>query len=298
MKISTLIYTLKQGIKGIFRNKWFSLASIATITTCLFLFGILYAVVMNFQHIVKTAQGNMSVTVFFYEDTSDARIAEIGDLIRIREEVSDVKYTSGEEAWAYVQETYFNGEAEGFPTNPLEHHDNYEIFLSDVAKQDSLVTYLNSIEDIRLINYQESTAEALSGVNMIIAYVALGLIVILLAVSVFLISNMVTIGISVRQEEIGIMKYVGATDFFVRAPFVIEGMLIGAIGSVIPLVIIYFAYTKVITYVLSEFGFLSNILNFLSVKEIFSVLVPVSLILGVGIGFFGSFHTVRKHLRV
>lgn len=298
MKISTLIYTLKQGIKGIFRNKWFSLASVATITTCLFLFGILYAVVMNFQHIVKTAQGNMSVTVFFYEETTDARIAEIGDLIRIRDEVADVKYTSGEEAWAYVQETYFNGEAEGFPTNPLEHHDNYEIFLSDVAKQDSLVTYLDSIEDIRLINYQESTAEALSGVNMIIAYVALGLVLILLAVSVFLISNMVTIGISVRQEEIGIMKYIGATDFFVRAPFVIEGMIIGAIGSLIPLVILYFAYTKVITYVLSEFGFLSNILNFLSVKEIFAVLVPVSLILGIGIGFFGSFHTVRKHLRV
>ena len=298
MKISTLIYTLKQGIKGIFRNKWFSLASIATITTCLFLFGILYAVVMNFQHIVKTAQGNMSVTVFFYEETTDARIAEIGDLIRIRDEVADVKYTSGEEAWAYVQETYFNGEAEGFPTNPLEHHDNYEIFLKDVAKQSTLVTYLESIEDIRLINYQESTAEALSGVNMIIAYVALGLVVILLAVSVFLISNMVTIGISVRQEEIGIMKYIGATDFFVRAPFVIEGMIIGAIGSVIPLAIIYFAYTKVITYVLEEFGFLSHILNFLSVKEIFTVLVPVSLVIGIGIGFFGSFHTVRKHLRV
>lgn len=298
MRISTLIYTLKQGVKGIFRNKWFSLASIATITTCLFLFGILYAVVMNFQHIVKTAQGNMSVTVFFYEDTTDARIAEIGDLIRIRDEVSDVKYTSGEEAWAYVQETYFNGEAEGFPTNPLENHDNYEIFLSDVSKQDSLVTYLESISDIRLINYQESTAEALSGVNMIIAYVALGLIVILLAVSVFLISNMVTIGISVRQEEIGIMKYVGATDFFVRAPFVIEGMLIGAIGSIIPLVILYYAYNKVITFVLDEFGFLANILNFLSVQEIFNVLVPVSLVLGIGIGFFGSFHTVRKHLHV
>lgn len=298
MKISTLIYTLKQGIKGIFRNKWFSLASVATITTCLFLFGILYAVVMNFQHIVKTAQGNMSVTVFFYEETSDARIAEIGDLIRIRDEVSDVKYTSGEEAWAYVQETYFNGEAEGFPTNPLEHHDNYEIFLSDVAKQDSLVTYLKSIEDIRLINYRESTAEALSGVNMIIAYVALGLVLILLAVSVFLISNMVTIGISVRQEEISIMKYIGATDFFVRAPFVIEGMIIGAIGSLIPLAILYFAYTKVITYVLTEFGFLSNILNFLSVEEIFSALMPISLILGIGIGFLGSFHTVRKHLRV
>ena len=298
MKISTLFYTLRQGFKGIFRNKWFSLASIATITTCLFLFGVLYSVVMNFQHIVKTAQGNMSVTVFFYEDTTDARIAEIGDLIRIRDEVSEVKYTSGEEAWQFVQDTYFHGQAEGFPTNPLEHHQNYEIFLSDVSKQDSLVTWLRSIDDIRLINYSDTTADALSGVNMIIAYVALGLVAILLAVSVFLISNTVTIGISVRQEEITIMKYIGATDFFVRAPFVIEGMLIGAIGSAIPLLIIYFAYNEVVGYALTEFAFLSNILQFLSVKEIFSVLVPVSLGLGVGIGFLGSFNTVRKHLRV
>lgn len=298
MKISTLFYTLRQGFRGIFRNKWFSLASIATITTCLFLFGVLYAVVMNFQHIVKTAQSNMSVTVFFYEDTTDARIAEIGDLIRIREEVSDVKFTSGDEAWQEVQETLFHGQAEGFPTNPLENHENYEIFLSDVAKQDSLVTWLSSIEDIRKINYSESTADALSGVNMITAYVALGLVAILLAVSVFLISNTVTIGISVRQEEINIMKYIGATDFFVRAPFVIEGMLIGTIGSTIPLVIIYYAYNKVVNYALTEFALLSNILQFLSVKEIFSVLLPVSLILGIGIGFLGSFNTVRKHLRV
>lgn len=298
MKISTLFYTLRQGFRGIFRNKWFSLASIATITTCLFLFGVLYSVVMNFQHIVKTAQGNMSVTIFFYEDTTDARIAEIGDLLLTREEVSDVKYTSGEEAWQYVQETYFHGQAEGFPTNPLENHENYEIFLSDVAKQDSLVTWLRSIEDIRLINYSDSTADALSGVNMIIAYVALGLVAILLAVSVFLISNTVTIGISVRQEEINIMKYIGATDFFVRAPFVIEGMIIGAIGSAIPLGILYFAYNEVVGFVLREFAFLSNLLQFLSVKEIFSVLLPVSLLLGIGIGFLGSFNTVRKHLRV
>ena len=298
MKISTLIYTLKQGIKGIFRNKWFSLASIATITTCLFLFGILYAVVMNFQHIVKTAQGNMSVTVFFYEETTDARIAEIGDLIRIRDEVADVKYTSGEEAWAYVQETYFNGEAEGFPTNPLEHHDNYEIFLKDVAKQSTLVTYLESIEDIRLINYQESTAEALSGVNMIIAYVALGLVVILLAVSVFLISNTVTIGISVRKEEINIMKYIGATDFFVRAPFVFEGIIIGAVGAGIPLLIIYAIYNNVLDLLTTKFPALTGFLNFVPIGTVFQTLVPLSFAIGIGIGFFGSFTTVRKHLRV
>lgn len=297
MKISTLFYTLRQGIKSIFRNKWFSLASIATISACLFLFGLFYAIIMNFEHIVKTAEEGVCVTVFFYEDTTDARIAEIGDLIKLRPEVSEVEYTSGEEAWAYWVDKHLNGSTEGFPTNPLEHYGNYKIYLNDVSLQDSLVTYLNSIPEVRKVR-ESSVASALSGVNLIIAYVSLAIIVILLAVSIFLISNTVTMGISVRQEEISIMKYIGATDFFVRAPFVIEGMLIGAIGAAIPLGLIYFLYNQTIEHAAGMFPMLSELLNFLSAEEIFSVLTPVSLGIGIGIGFLGSFTTVKKHLRV
>ena len=148
------------------------------------------------------------------------------------------------------------------------------------------------------MNYSELTANTLSGVNLLIAYVSLGIIVILLAVSVFLISNTVAIGISVRKEEINIMKYIGATDFFVRAPFVLEGMLIGLLGAAIPLGLIYSLYNYVLTYVLQRFVSLSSFLNFLDVEEIFKFLTPVSLLVGVGIGFLGSISTVRKHLHV
>ena len=106
------------------------------------------------------------------------------------------------------------------------------------------------------------------------------------------------IGISVRKEEISIMKYIGATDFFVRSPFVIEGMLIGAVGALIPVGIIYVLYNKVIEYIMLEFSALTQLLSFLSVEEIFGVLLPVSILMGVGIGFLGSVITVRKHLRV
>lgn len=126
----------------------------------------------------------------------------------------------------------------------------------------------------------------------------IGLIAILLGVSVFLISNTVTIGINVRREEITIMKYIGATDFFVRSPFVVEGILIGLVGAGIPLAIIYFVYNKAVAYVLDRFSILTNLLTFLPVKEIFHILLPLSLGIGVGIGFLGSFITVRKHLRV
>ena len=311
MKISTLLYTIKQGFANIFRNKWYSLASIATISACLFLFGLFYSIVANFQNILKTAEEGVSVTVFFHSEwdgceshidgqiPSEQRIEEIGQDIAKRAEVSDVQFKSADEAWATFGPDYFGEDyAEGFPENPLAGEDSYEIFLSDVSMQDALVTWLQSIQEVRKVNYSEMTANTLSGLNLLIAYVSMGIIVILLAVSIFLISNTVAIGISVRSEEINIMKYIGATDFFVRAPFVLEGMLIGLIGAAVPLGLIYSLYNYALNYMVNRFMVLSGFLNFLSVDEVFHFLVPVSLGVGVGIGFLGSISTVRKHLHV
>ena len=126
----------------------------------------------------------------------------------------------------------------------------------------------------------------------------MGIIIILLAVSIFLISNTVSIGISVRKEEINIMKYIGATDFFVRAPFVLEGMIIGVLGAGLPMILIYSLYNYALNYIVERFSVLSGFLSFLSVDQIFKFLTPVSLLVGVGIGFLGSISTVRKHLHV
>lgn len=314
MKISTLLYTIRQGFANIFRNKLFSLASIATISACLFLFGLFYAIVANFQHIVKTAEEGVSVTVFFHYEgefpdgceshaqgqvPDDARIAEIGTMINERVEVSYTDFVSDDEAWETFGRDYFGEDfKEGFPDNPLAGENSYQVFLSDVSMQDTLVSWLESIPEVRLVRYSEATANTLSGVNLLIAYVSVGIIVILLGVSIFLISNTVSVGISVRKEEISIMKYIGATDFFVRAPFIIECMIIGLIGALIPLGLIYSVYNYALNYVIGRFAVLSDFLNFLSVREIFTVLVPVSLLVGVGIGFLGSVSTVRKHLKI
>ena len=299
MRFSTLIYTIKQGIVNIFRNKWYSLASMATISACLFMFGIFYSLVANFQYIVKEAQDGVAVTVFFEEGISDERIAEIGSLIEKRAEVSHVNFVSADAAWESFKDDYLGEYADGFgDDNPLPNSANYEVYLNDVSMQDSLVTYVESLDGVRRVNRSEVTANTLSGMNKLIGYASAGIIAILLAVSIFLISNMVTIGISVRKEEINIMKYIGATDFFVRAPFVIEGILIGLAGSVLPLAIIYVIYNNVIAYVSTRFSMLSQLLKFLTVDQVFQVLMPISLIIGIGIGFFGSFSTVRKHIRV
>ena len=299
MGISTFFYTLKQGIINIFRNKWFSLASVATISACLFLFGLFYAVITNFQSIVKSAEEGVSVTIFFQPGTTEEQIMDIGSKIEARDEVSKIEYTSPEQAWEYYKENWIPEEfSDGFPDNPLENSASYAIYMKDISQQTALVDYLNSIPEIRTVNQSELAASTLTGVNALVAYVSAGIILILLLVSVFLISNTVTIGISVRKEEISIMKYIGATDFFVRAPFVIEGILIGVFGSALPLGTIYVLYNKVVEYIGTKFSVLSGLLNFLPVNTVFSTLAPVVVAIGVGIGFLGSFITVRKHLRV
>lgn len=278
----------------------FSLASVATMAACIFLFGCFFSVVMNLRYVVHKAEEGVAVTAFFDEGISEARISQIGMLIQNRSEVSELKYVSAEEAWDSYREEYFGDDAqlaEGFKDdNPLADSDHYEIYLEDVSMQDSLVKYLQSIENVRKVNYSSSVANTLTDVNVLIGYISVAVIVILLAVAIFLISNTVTIGISVRREEISIMKLIGATDYFVRSPFIIEGAIIGLVGSSIPLIAVYYLYTSVVSFVLDKFKILS--LDFIPVKEIFSYLLPVSLIIGLGVGLIGSISTIRKHLKV
>ncbi len=298
MRINRFFYTLRQGVRNLFSNKWFTLALIATLSACLFLFGLFYAIVTNFQNIVKSAQEGVAVSVLFEEGTTEVRMQEIGEMILRRTEVAEVQFVSADEAWEEFKGDYLGDYADGFTENPLANSAHYDIYLSDVSMQSALVTYLESLDNVRQVNRSELVATTLTGVNALIAYVSVGIIGILFAVSVFLISNTVMIGISVRKEEINIMKYIGATDFFVRSPFVIEGMMIGLIGAAIPLGIIYGVYNMVIDYVMTRFAVLATLLKFLTVEEVFAVLTPVSLGIGVGIGFLGSIATVRKHLRV
>ena len=299
MRISTLWYTFKQGFKNIFRNKIFSLATTATIASCIFLFGLFYCLVINVQYSVKAAQSGVAVTVFFDEGLEDEKIQQIGTQIQSRPEVSEVKFVTSDEAWDSFKEDYLGEYADGYEgDNPLEGSENYEIYLNDVSKQPELVEWLSTVPGIREVNRSDITAEVLTNVNILISYVSLAIIGILLLVSVFLISNTVAMGIAVRREEIGIMRLIGAKDFVVRSPFVIEGILIGFIGSALPLVAIYYLYKLMMEYANANFAVLSDMLKFMSVEELFRNLVPISLILGVGIGFLGSLITVRRHLKV
>ena len=280
------------------KNKGYTCASIATISACLFMFGLFFSVLFNIRSIMNTAEQGVSVTVFFQEGTTEDEILQLKVAVEERPEVSRVEYISADQAWESFSQDYLQGYADGFTENPLANSANLEIYLSDVSKQADLVNYLEGLDQVREVNRSELTADTLSGANTLIMYASIAIIAMLLVVSVFLISNTIAMGITTHWEEISIMRYIGATDLFVRAPYVIEGVMIGLVGTVIPLILVYWLYNKAVEVITGKFSVLMNFLQFQSVDAVFHYLLPVSLVLGVGIGFFGSIITVRKHLHV
>ena len=302
MKISTLIYCTKEGMRNIIRNIWFSLASVAIISACIFLFCMFFGLIANVQYMVRNAESTVGITVFFNEDMSEDDIQKIGDEIRSRDEVKEVKYVSAEEAWENFKKEYFKGVedlAEGFADdNPLAGSSSYEIRLNNITDQDGMVAYLKSIDGVRKVNYSNSAATGLASFNKILGLLFGVLIAMLLAVAVFLISNTISVAAEFRKNENRIMRLIGATNFMIRAPFVVEGTILGLVGAAIPLGVMLFVYRQTVEYVMNRFELLSGIIQFLPLGTFYPMMAAIALALGGGLGFFVSFFTIRKELRV
>lgn len=302
MRISTFWYCLKQGIKNICRNIWFSLASVATISACIFLFCLFFSMIANIQHMVKNVESTVGITVLFDENLSEAEILAIGEEIGRRSEVKELRYTSAEEAWATFKTEYFAGNeelAEGFSQdNPLAGSASYSIFLKDITSQDMIVGYLQGLEGVRQVNYSNTAVAGFSSLNKVIGGLSLVIIGVLFAVSIFLINNTISVAAAFRKSESQIMRLIGATNFMIRAPFIVEGVLIGMVGAAIPLAGMYFLYTRAVTYMVDRFRIFSNVVDFIPIGGIYPAMITVAMVLGVGIGFFGSFFTIRKYLKV
>lgn len=302
INLSSVSYSVKQGLKGLKRNRLFSLAAIGTITACLFLFGIFYFIIQNVQYNVKEMENNVVVSVFFQEGITEDRVKEIGTQIKRRTEVDHIDFISKEQAWEEFQKENWGDDnriAETFGNdNPLKDSESYTVYLKDVSKQDILVSYVENLEGVRQVKRNDYSAKLFTNFNSLIGYVSAAIIILLVVVSIFLISTTVTMGITVRKEEIGMIKLLGATDMFIRAPFIVEGMVIGLIGAAVPLVGLYYIYNTVVEYIGNKFSDISRIMVFLNVSDVFQTLIPIAVCIGVGIGFIGSFITVRRHLKV
>lgn len=304
MRISTFWYCIQQGFINICRNIWFSLASTAIISACIFLFCVFFSIITNVQHMVITAESSMGITVFFEETLSEADILELGSRIESEKNslIKDMEYISAETAWESFKVDYFGSNtslAEGFAEdNPLAGSASYEIYLYDIEDQDAMVSYLETLDGVRKVNYSNSAVAGLSSFNKILTLLFGVMIAILLAVAVFLISNTISVAAEFRKNENKIMRLIGATNFMIRAPFVVEGTILGLVGAAVPSVVMFFLYNKTVEYVMERFHLLSGIIQFLPIQEIYPLMTGISLALGGGLGFVVSFMTIRKHLRV
>lgn len=299
MKIRTVKYFAGQGLRGIWRNKLMSLASVGTIASCLMIVGIFYCIAVNVDYILETLEETAGITVFYTkENRSEEEIQTIKDHINRIEHISDITYVSPEDALNKEKEEWgeYASLLEGLEEdNPLP--PSFELTLDDLRYQKDVVSELNKIRGIE-IRYLEEETKILISFNNMIRIISVVLILILALIGVMLMDNTIRLTVYIRKNEINIMKYIGATDWFIRWPFLIEGIIIGIIGSILPLGIIWFSYNFITKLIYEKNTFLQNILTFRTTDEIFHILTPVSLIIGIGIGIIGSSISIRRYLKV
>lgn len=299
--MDSFFYNIGQGFKNIRRNRMFSIASVLTMTTCLFLLGIMYFVVANLRFMIHEAESNVGITVFFYDGTTEEEIDSLRLKIIEMKGVKTVKYIPASDAWESFKKNYLTDPEllESFGNdNPLENSASFEVFFEDVEDQAKLASDILVLPKVRQVNDTRQLVSALTKANRIISISSSVLIILLLAISLFLISTTISVGVSVRKNEISIMHLIGATDRFIRFPFVVEGITLGIIGAALPIGILYMVYYKVIELLGTKFSVLfSSGMDVVSVNDIFVRLSPLLAAIGIGIGFLGSYFTMNKELR-
>ena len=301
VRLSTVYYILKQGFKNIARNKMYSIASLLTMCACVFMFSLFYSIITNFQTIMRNVQSNVTITVFMDANLDEASVQTLGVQIQEHDAVASCEFVSAEQAWEEYKEIYFMGKeelAKGFEDdNPLANSAHYNVGMTTIEEQASLVEYIENLSGVRQVNQSQQVADVFTDMNKLIVILSTVIILVLVVITIFLISNTIHTAIVVRSDEISIMKMIGSTDDFVQYPFIVEGVTIGFIGSIIPLIIFYKLYDIIMHYINTKFISVGNLFDLVSQGQIFRVLVPIGMLFGVGIGFASSLITLKRYLR-
>lgn len=297
MKLSTLRYLFKEGIVGLWRNRTMTLASIGTIVLCLLILGMSYGIGVNIECLISQIETKFGVTAYLEEDLSDKEIDKLKYEIKNMKSVKEVVYISKEEALESFSEE--NGDKSLFAMfkedNPLPA--SLEITTSNVNEQESLVKALDQMVGIEETIYFQNETASFVNIKNTIDYICLGILIILVVVGLMLMSNTIKLTVYIRRREINIMKYVGATNSFIQVPFLIEGILIGFLGAIISIILIFLGYD----WILQKFNSMTGVLSGFSLSptnEIIQTLIPMYIALGVGIGLVGSAFAIHKHLNV
>ena len=297
MKWNTLKYLFKEGIIGLWRNRTMAFASAGTIVLCLLILGMSYSIGTNIDYIIEQIESKFGITAYIQDGLSESSILSIENKIKRMPNVASITYISKDEALETFSED--NEDASLFEMfkedNPLPA--SFEIIAIDIKNQGQLVKSIEALEGIDEAVYLKNETETFISIRKTVNYVCYAIIACLIVVGLLLMSNTIKLTVYIRKREINIMKYVGATDSFIRVPFLIEGMLIGTLGALVAIITIALGYDWVQSMSKSATGILGEI-SLLPTANIMVSLVPIYLSLGIGIGLIGSAFAIHKHLKV
>jgi len=299
MKYNVLTYLIGEGISNIFKNKKQAASSFGTMCVIMIFFGLCFIMVGNFNNFIKQVETEQGIQVYILNDATDDEIKKLGEEINEIDGVNTIEFVSKEEALQHMKDRF--GE-KAYLLSPYEQGNvlpsSYIVTLTDLGKSNDVQGKIKELEKVKRITSSDETIEMLVKIAKGVKIGSYVIIIALIGISIFIISNTIKLTVYARRKEISIMKYVGATNSFIRWPFVVEGIIIGLFSGAISLAIIAGIYMGIC----QNAGFVSFLaklgLQLLEFSEMFNLILIIYLILGVGIGVLGSSLSMRKYLKV
>lgn len=299
MKFNTIGYLIGEGFKNTFKNKKSTFSAMLVMCISMLIFGIFFILGENINHIMGTVEDAQAIQVFIVKDTSDEDIATLGEQIKQIDGVdsNNVKFLSSEEGFEQWVEKY-GDQAYLFEPYKDTVTDSYVINFSDLKLAKDVEAQINELENVKKITSANETMEKLKTITDWIRIVTIFILVGLVIGAIFIISNTIKLTVYARRKEISIMKYVGATNSFIRWPFIVEGIIIGIISACISILIVGGTYKIIATKLLASTVIQNLGITLVSFGDMFSMIIIIYLLLGIGIGVLGSAMSMRKYLEV
>ena len=298
MKYNIFGYLIGEGFSNVFKNKKSTGASLMIMCATMIIFGIFLILGENINHFVDQVKSEQGFQVFLKTDATDEEIEEVGNKIRALDGVSTIDRKSKEDALNTMKERFGEKSSllDGF--NYERFSVSYVITLTDLSKSTEIQNEISKFDNIKTIQSSNQTVETLLNLANAIRIITGVILILLVIISIFIISNTIKLTVHARRKEISIMKYVGATNNFIRWPFIVEGMIIGVIASIISIVIVGGAYGFIAKQAVNANFMQVMNMSLVSLQDMLSSIIIVYMLLGIGIGALGSVISMRKYLKV
>ena len=300
MKYSILGYFIGEGFANVFKNKKSTGASLMIMCATMIIFGVFLILGENINHFVSEVEQAQGIQVFATEEATDEQVTELGEKIKAINGVNKIEYVSKEDALNQMKEKFADNQdlLEGYEGENNIFTASYVVTLTDLNLSTQVQDEISKLDYVKKITSSDETVSTLISLANGIKIVTGVILVLLIVISIFIIANTIKLTVHARRKEISIMKYVGATNGFIRWPFIVEGMIIGIISSLISIILVGLAYNFIAEQMVnSQFMKMMGV-SLVSFADMFSSIIFVYMLLGIGIGALGSIISMRKYLKV